>query len=323
MTNKIVKFIGPYSPIRELMNLSPKRSIDDVLKDLHISEDDIKLIKQAHEEYVLDDKQKVKLRFLNQYLDLPRLYYSTEEYPALVLIKLGKDYYPYVKEKDHGVCLGWCIRNNKECGVEFFSKTVKLTPDYYYLAAKKGYVNIIKLLEKLNCPYNSNVVWFAAEGGNLECLEYVYTKTGHDYRAMNISAIKGHLDCIKFLHSKGCLWDHETCTMAVMRNNYDCLKYLLENGCVPSVTTMNVAAKHNRLTHMKLLHDYNCEWNHRTINTAIERRSVECLEYLIGNGCDMDDTVLICVQKYLPDLFNFVHIHAPLGARRAYEIMIG
>ena len=45
------------------------------------------------------------------------------------------------------------------------------------------------------------------------------------------AAVNGHLECLKYVHTKGCPWDEETCRVAARGGHLECLKYLHENGC--------------------------------------------------------------------------------------------
>ena len=41
----------------------------------------------------------------------------------------------------------------------------------------------------------------------------------------------GHLECLKYLHDKGCPWDKTTCSSAAEGGHLECLKYLHDKGC--------------------------------------------------------------------------------------------
>jgi hypothetical protein len=45
------------------------------------------------------------------------------------------------------------------------------------------------------------------------------------------AAGNGHLDCLKYAHENGCIWDEDTCWQAAFSGNLDCLKYAIENNC--------------------------------------------------------------------------------------------
>ena len=46
-----------------------------------------------------------------------------------------------------------------------------------------------------------------------------------------MTAIYGHLDCLKYTHENGCLWNKSTCMKAAEYGYIDCLKYAHDNGC--------------------------------------------------------------------------------------------
>ena len=41
----------------------------------------------------------------------------------------------------------------------------------------------------------------------------------------------GHLECLKYLHDKGCPWDEMACLSAADGGHLECLKYLHDEGC--------------------------------------------------------------------------------------------
>ena len=75
------------------------------------------------------------------------------------------------------------------------------------------------------------------------------------------AALKGHLDCLKYLHENECHWDDYTCSSAAWNGHLECLKYAHENGC---------------------------KWDEVTVTNAIINGHLECLKYAYKNGCELN-----------------------------------
>jgi ankyrin repeat protein len=75
-----------------------------------------------------------------------------------------------------------------------------------------------------------NIVYAASEG-HLDCIKYLYSK-GFSLRtwAIAYAAENGHLDCLKYLIANGCPFDTVSRIHAAKHGHLDCLKYLIANG---------------------------------------------------------------------------------------------
>ena len=45
------------------------------------------------------------------------------------------------------------------------------------------------------------------------------------------AADNSHLECLKYVHTKGCTWDKDACIAAARGGHLECLKYARESGC--------------------------------------------------------------------------------------------
>ena len=48
---------------------------------------------------------------------------------------------------------------------------------------------------------------------------------------MYLTAGRGHLEVVKWLHVNGCPWDEKACSSAGSRTHWDTLQYLVDNKC--------------------------------------------------------------------------------------------
>ena len=90
----------------------------------------------------------------------------------------------------------------------------------------------------------------------LECLEES-VPARDDRNACLRSAQRGHLECLRYAHEKGCPWDKDICTEASSNGHLECLRYAHEHGC---------------------------SWDEWTCYYASEGH-VECFRYALENGC--------------------------------------
>ncbi|ATZ81203.1 ankyrin repeat domain-containing protein [Bodo saltans virus] len=95
----------------------------------------------------------------------------------------------------------------------------------------------------------------------------------------------GHLECLKYAHENGCIWDEWTCACAARKGHLECLKYAHENGCPWDVMTCASAAQKGHLECLKYAHENGCPWNSYTCFRAALNGNLECLKYAHENGC--------------------------------------
>jgi hypothetical protein len=50
------------------------------------------------------------------------------------------------------------------------------------------------------------------------------------------------LECLKYLHEHGCVWDESACEAAALGGHLECLKYLREHGCPGNKRASEAAA---------------------------------------------------------------------------------
>jgi len=127
-------------------------------------------------------------------------------------------------------CLKYLCENGEQCTTQTVAG-----------ACLRGHLCILQYLSGLPNAHlilaNANAD--AAQGGHIECLQYL-ADSGYAWDAETCAsaASGGHLDCLKYLHERGCPWDSRTCTQAVRCGHLECLKYAAEHGCtVPSNLT--------------------------------------------------------------------------------------
>jgi len=126
----------------------------------------------------------------------------------------------------------------------------------------------------------------AAKSGHLECLEYLHKKgCPWDEQACSYAAEKGHLECLKYLHENGCPWDERACRLAANSGHLECLQYLHENKCPWDKWACNYAATNGHIDCLEYLHKNECPWTGDACKLADEFDQKKILKYLHKNGC--------------------------------------
>merc|ERR1711934_1135959 len=79
-----------------------------------------------------------------------------------------------------------------------------------------------------------NIAQSAAEGGQLETLQWLKTQKGFKLNSVIIFGLackSGNLEVLKWLRREGCRWNEEACTQAAFSGHLEMLKWLRSEGC--------------------------------------------------------------------------------------------
>ena len=157
-------------------------------------------------------------------------------------------------------------------------------------AAQFGHLECLKYAYEIGCPLISttgvSAARMASEYGNLDCLMYIAEHDEMDRRECVISraCIDGHLDCIKFAHSKGYPMSNHAIELAIEHKQTECLTYLIRNGCPVIDKNIINLIKSNNVDYLKLLLESSCPKSARTIEMAAYYNSLECIKLLHESG---------------------------------------
>ena len=181
-------------------------------------------------------------------------------------------------------------------------------------AALAGNHEILVYLSE-TIPCTSQTLTSAIEGGNVDCLSFVFRKlnlTKFEYEDhIQLATKLGHLDCLKFIrdinNSHG--FGTKLQIIAAANGHVHIMRYLFENGVLFGDTedVCNAAAKNGHLECLKFAHEDGALWSDLTIDLAIINGHFDCFEYAAVNGCEMDEFVMqvaaregkIAVIRYL------------------------
>jgi hypothetical protein len=149
--------------------------------------------------------------------------------------------------------------------------------------------------EVKHCKWDEWTITVAADKGNLEMLKYCFSN-GCPYdeeEACGQAAIKGHLDCLRFLFDKvkpSRKTEKEAAQQAAAFGHINILKYLVEERKIPDevkrVCVYN-AAKYGQLDCIKYLVEEAKAPLDNWLCVALARyyEHTDCLNYLLEKGC--------------------------------------
>lgn len=103
----------------------------------------------------------------------------------------------------------------------------------------------------------------------------------------SFAAQNGQLECLQYLHSKGWMMSHSS-DIAAAAGSLACLQYIVENrrqyDWTLNAIVCAAAAENDRLECLKYLHEVNCPWNDDTGIAAAGRGSLRCLQYFFEHS---------------------------------------
>lgn len=164
----------------------------------------------------------------------------------------------------------------------------------------------------------SRISYFdAAEAGNLLELQRVHEmrrgmpRNGLTSSVTAIAALKGHLDCLRYLKEQGCEWTFKTARNAAEGGHLDCLIYAVENGCDWNEQVVLAAAQNGHLECLRYTYERGCKWPLNVAAIAAEYGHIECFNYCLTISKDKQEffkgTLLrlngehLCYHKYKLD----------------------
>ncbi len=133
-------------------------------------------------------------------------------------------------------------------------------------AAAYGHLDMLKLLRQGNYYWDIYTCLMAAKNGQLECLQWSI-ENGCDFDVSYIysdAACFNQLHIIKWMRSKGYVWDSKTCANAAKNNHFELLKWLVKEGCELDINVYDVALRYfnfnsnNNADMLQWLKDSNC-----------------------------------------------------------------
>ncbi len=175
-----------------------------------------------------------------------------------------------------------------------WSRYLKGETWFCYRVAKTNKLELLKWArEEKKCEWDGKTINVAAIQGNLEMVKYcVANECPIDGRACACAADGGHLECLKYLHEEvKAPWDSYTAEWAAENGHLHILEYLVERKYYAfSTYACHLAAKYGHLDCLKYLHKTaKAPWNHNAVREAHENNHPECVQYLLDNNCPLPE----------------------------------
>lgn len=162
------------------------------------------------------------------------------------------------------------------------------------------------------CEWNHVIIYFAAERGHLEIVQWMNTRYGVplDYLVCAAASRRGRLHVLKWIRDNGCIsddidmqaayeghldivkWLHSignpcrnVCLKAAWGGHLHILQWARAQGIPWDHSTCTVAAACGHLHILQWVRSIGCPWSIDTCENAIAYGRLEALKWLIENGC--------------------------------------
>ena len=163
-------------------------------------------------------------------------------------------------------------------------------------AMEHGSLAIVRYLYEHGHEITYFSVVQTVQHGHIKCLRYA-AEAGFNIDnsyLCTIAAGGGHIECIKFLLSRGCEKDREFCRAAIRNGRVECLRHLTENGCDTHnhsvaecfTSSENDVVAAGKLQCLQYFHEERgVALKYEFALIAAQCGEVICLQYLLEHGC--------------------------------------
>ena len=145
--------------------------------------------------------------------------------------------------------------------------------------------------EEKKCKWDEKTITAAAHQGNLEMVKYfVANECPIDMNACAFAAIRGQLECLKYLHEEvKAPWTSGTAAFAALIGQLQILKYLVEREYDEyDEDACEWAAADGHLDCLKYLHETaKAPWDENAVREARKNYHPECVQYCLDNDCPL------------------------------------
>ena len=132
-----------------------------------------------------------------------------------------------------------CVPDNMKCFKYVHSNGVNITKDTIIGAALYGNIEYLKYIYDHNIDLISHeFINAAAESGNLDCLKYLHEKGCKiNSEIVHTSAINGHLDCLEYSHIHCKKIHHKALIDSIKNGHLNCFKYCYKYSISNNINT--------------------------------------------------------------------------------------
>ena len=110
--------------------------------------------------------------------------------------------------------------------------------------------------------------------------------------AITNAAWFGNLECLQYLHEKGCEWSELATCATALAGQLACLMYALNQGCPIDTRATAAAASEGHFACLQYAHLHGSPCNFVTYSIAMEKRAWKCA-YYAATHCPQEEKALI------------------------------
>lgn len=138
----------------------------------------------------------------------------------------------FPRESMMGMCILAAINGSIRCLKYLHENGHVCDENTMATAASSGKLECLKYLCDNKCPMNGFAIMAAITNGHLDCLKYLYSvhPIVFDKTCATIAAHKGFYDCLIFIVENGCIPQDDICNILAINGHLESLKYMHSKG---------------------------------------------------------------------------------------------
>uniref|UniRef100_A0A6C0C9Z6 Uncharacterized protein n=1 Tax=viral metagenome TaxID=1070528 RepID=A0A6C0C9Z6_9ZZZZ len=174
--------------------------------------------------------------------------------------------------------------------------------------AYDGNLECLQFLYSKDCPINNACVFQGAVNGqNVRMLEWLYElNVPFDWTATNAAVSIESKVILELLISWGCPLNDATCSVAASRGNLEILELLYHCGCELNEKVIQNAAQYGHLNVVIWAHERGCKFDADCCQSAVLWDYLYVLKWLREKGCPWDERVcLVAIECGHIDILNY------------------
>ena len=183
------------------------------------------------------------------------------------------------------------------------------TDDFTILACEYNRLNFLEYFYNIGFELKNSVYDQCLTYGSLNCLKYLYKKTGYvgNEDSCDTAVRYGNLECFKFLVETGQKPKDNIFETAVYFSKINCVKYIYDKDKhynqdnILNICTISLQNKNNeeeQFEILKFLYDMGFKGNSDTCEFAAKNGYFECLKFLHSEGCEINENLCKFITTY-------------------------
>ena len=160
--------------------------------------------------------------------------------------------------------------------------------------ASKSHIFQLPMPKEEGCPWSKDTTVAAVMGGYLDILQWlILHHCPYDgIYCCAVSAEKGHLHVLQWLHSQNIAWSESTCTAAAKAGHLSILQWARSQECPWDAKVITQAAKMGHFQVVQWARNNQCPWTSEATLAAAMGDHIQILQWLVQQGCPWHSGVL-------------------------------